>query len=86
MTTVAPMTTSGGSARKSWLRGPQRRRLYCFLAAGWLALAVLAIFQWLGADDSTGRWLAGVQVVLGLALAITYLVWARHIDSGGARD
>jgi hypothetical protein len=52
------------------------------MSALWLCFAGLAGAQWLSADDSRGHWLAGVQFVLGIFLAIVYFAQARQKDSG----
>jgi hypothetical protein len=57
------------------------RRWFYAIAAIWLTLAALAVAQRLLADDSRGRWLAGVQCSIGLGLGIGYLVQPR----GGRR-
>jgi hypothetical protein len=55
-----------------------RSRRWLYIAGtGWSLLAALAIFQWVLADDSRGRWLAGIQFVLAIALAIGFFVQAR---------
>ena len=51
------------------------------MAAFWLIFTGLALTQWIFADDSRGRWLAGVQCVLGVGLVIVYLVQARQTPS-----
>jgi hypothetical protein len=72
-------TSDGGSghADKRELTSRSRRWFYS-IAAIWLILAVLAVAQWLFADDSKGRWLAGIQCFIGLVLGIAYLVQAKR--------
>lgn len=53
------------------------RRWLCLAGTAWSLLAALAVYQWVLADDSRGRWLAGVQFVLAIALAIGFFVQAR---------
>jgi hypothetical protein len=56
-----------------------RSRRGLFIAGTvWSLLAALAIYQWVLADDSRGRWLAGVQCLLAIALAIGFFVQARN--------
>ena len=56
-----------------------RRRLYLAGVLS-LVLAVLAVTQWVLADDSRSRWLGGVQGFFAIGLAIGYLVQARGKD------
>jgi hypothetical protein len=46
------------------------------LGALWLFLAALAVVQSVIADDSTGRWLAALQCVLGVGLGFAALASA----------
>ena len=58
----------------------------CVVRTGWLLLAALAGVQWLSADDSRGRWLAGVQFVLGIALAPGYAAQTSPRGDRGGPD
>ena len=48
------------------------------LAALWLVFTGNAVALWIGANDSRGRWLAGIQCFLGISLIIVYLVQAKQ--------
>ncbi len=67
-------------------RAVSSRRWMYVVAAMWMSLAVLAVTQWLLADDSTGRWIAGVQRSLALALTIGYVAQARKTGARAERD
>jgi hypothetical protein len=54
------------------------RRGLLIAGAVWSLLAALAIYQWVLADDSRGRWLAGVQCLLAIALATGFFVQTRN--------
>jgi hypothetical protein len=69
-----PETGSRGPGRPELSR--RSRRWFYAIAAVWLTLAALAVAEWLLAESSEGRWLAGVQCVIGLGLGIAYLVQA----------
>jgi hypothetical protein len=56
------------------------------VAAAWLMYTVLAVVQWLSAEDSGGRWRAGVMCLLGLVLAVSYAVLARRKEGRSERD
>lgn len=80
--TVTDVNASGGEPRRSWWawvtgRGPSSRRRNYSLAALWLFLTALAAVRLAVAEDSTGQWLAGLACLLGLFMAIGYLVAAR---------
>jgi hypothetical protein len=79
---VPDVPTSGGRSWKSWFVAPRRRRTCYAVGVGWLCLAGLAAAQWLSANASRGRWLAGMQCVPAIALAISYLAQARRKDGG----
>ena len=77
MSISEPGSRHSDQGPSGWRRRP--------LIAGvlWLAFAAFAVIQWLLADDGSGaRWLAGVQCVLGLALALAVFVEARRDRSG----
>jgi len=64
-------------------QGPPRRRRRQYIAGTlFLALAALAVAQWLLAEDSGARWLAGVQCVLAIALAVSTFAQARSSKTG----
>lgn len=77
-TSSSPSDGRGGRVRS-------RRWMYV-VGAGWLLLASLAGTQWLSADDSTGRWLAGVQFFLGVVLALGYAAQASKRGGREGRD
>ncbi len=87
--TLTGVNTSDGESRRPWWswvtgRGPFSRRRSYVLAALWLFLVALAVGQFVLAKDSTGRWLAGLQCLCWLSLAIAYVAAARA--NGGQHE
>jgi hypothetical protein len=68
-----PDRRSGGGRPRHWMR---------VQAATYLLLAAVAVFQWLSADDSGGRWRAAVLLFLAVGVALGYASMARKKDDG----
>jgi hypothetical protein len=73
MSTADPSRTSSGG-RVAFFRS---QRWFYIAGIGWSVIAALAVYQWVLADDSRGRWLAGVQCVIAPGLAIGFFVQPR---------
>jgi hypothetical protein len=69
--------SDGGQSREKRSRFTSSGWSYS-LAALWLVFTGIAVSLWIDADDSRGRWLAGIQCVLGVSLVIISLVQARQ--------
>jgi hypothetical protein len=74
------------SGKSLWGAGPRprSRRTSHVLGTLWLFLAALAVVQFVIADDSTERWLAGVQFLLAVGLGIAAFASAK--DRGDRED
>jgi hypothetical protein len=81
------MNTPGGGSKTSWWSrsSPRSRGLSYALAAGWLVLAALGVIQFLVGDDAAEWWLAGLEILIALALGITFLTQARSAGTGAGR-
>ncbi len=83
--TVGAVNASSGEPRRPWWarltgRGPVPRWRNYALAALWLFVTATAAVRWAVAEDSTGRWLAGLGCCLGLILVIGYIAAAISED------
>jgi hypothetical protein len=75
---VSVVSDSNGSPSRTKSSRFTSRGWSFALAALWLLFTGIAVSLWIGADDSRGRWLAGIQCFLGFSLVTVYLVQARQ--------
>ena len=69
-----------------WRMIMRSRRTAYALSALWLIYSAIAVFLLVTADTTQLRWIAGIQLVCGLAAAGCYLALARQVGSDSARS